>query len=109
MERSGYSIAKANNNPKPVFITVPETAGALLGGKRKYRRLLASIAKDGKPNSFPVKNFKIKIHTERDLKPVQAKNVIAFIEGSDSLLKNEYVIYMAHYDHLGKDEKWQDF
>ncbi len=105
MKHSGYSLAKANSNPKPMFVTIPETAGALFGGKRKYRQLLASIAKNRKPNSFPINEFSLKINTERDLKPVQAKNVIAVIEGSDSLLKNEYVVYMAHYDHLGKDEK----
>lgn len=30
------------------------------------------------------------------------QNVIGFIEGSDSLLKKEYIIIGAHYDHLGK-------
>lgn len=29
------------------------------------------------------------------------KNVAAIIEGSDSILKNEYIIVGAHYDHLG--------
>lgn len=28
-------------------------------------------------------------------------NVIAFVEGSDSLLKNEIIVISAHYDHLG--------
>ena len=32
-----------------------------------------------------------------------SKNVIARIEGSDSKLKSEYVVYSAHWDHLGKD------
>lgn len=30
-----------------------------------------------------------------------AKNVIGIVEGSDPVLKNEYVVFMAHYDHLG--------
>jgi hypothetical protein len=29
--------------------------------------------------------------------------VVAKIEGSDPKLKNEYVIYSAHWDHLGVD------
>lgn len=32
-------------------------------------------------------------------------NVVAFIEGSDPKLKNEYIIVSAHYDHLGKRGK----
>lgn len=30
-----------------------------------------------------------------------SNNVVAFIEGSDPLLKKEYVVYSAHYDHIG--------
>lgn len=32
---------------------------------------------------------------------VKSKNVIGFIEGTDPILKNEYVVYSAHYDHVG--------
>lgn len=32
---------------------------------------------------------------------IQGKNVIAFIEGTDSKLKDEYVMLSAHYDHVG--------
>jgi hypothetical protein len=28
-------------------------------------------------------------------------NVVGYLEGSDTKLKNEYVIYSAHYDHVG--------
>jgi Zn-dependent M28 family amino/carboxypeptidase len=34
---------------------------------------------------------------------VNSNNVVAKIEGSDPKLKNEYVIYSAHWDHLGMD------
>lgn len=33
--------------------------------------------------------------------PVKCNNVVGYLEGSDSLLKNEYVLLVAHYDHLG--------
>lgn len=40
-----------------------------------------------------------------DIKPfskiVHARNVIGVIEGTDPILKNEYVVLSAHYDHLG--------
>jgi len=32
---------------------------------------------------------------------VTAQNVVGFIEGTDPVLKNEYVIVGAHFDHLG--------
>ncbi len=33
--------------------------------------------------------------------PVNSQNVIGVIEGTDPTLKNEYIIYSAHYDHVG--------
>src|SRR4029450_8750562 len=46
-------------------------------------------------------NFQI-TNTMRDL---ASKNVLARLEGSDPNLRNEYVIYTAHWDHLGRDPK----
>lgn len=34
-------------------------------------------------------------------KPLQSSNVIGIIEGTDPVLKNEYVVLSAHYDHVG--------
>ncbi len=39
--------------------------------------------------------------TELIKNEVQTQNVVAIIEGSDSILKNEYIVIGAHYDHLG--------
>jgi Zn-dependent M28 family amino/carboxypeptidase len=39
------------------------------------------------------------------LRTVDSRNIIAKLEGSDSTLKNEYVIYNAHWDHFGIGEK----
>ena len=33
--------------------------------------------------------------------PVKGKNIVGMVEGTDPKLKNEYVIYSAHYDHVG--------
>lgn len=32
---------------------------------------------------------------------MKARNVIGFVEGTDSKLKNEYLLLSAHYDHIG--------
>ena len=37
------------------------------------------------------------------LRTVTTKNVIARLEGSDPLLRNEYVMYSAHWDHFGRN------
>jgi Zn-dependent M28 family amino/carboxypeptidase len=48
----------------------------------------------GAAASFRLKN---------SLREVQSNNVLGKLEGSDPKLKNEYIIYTAHWDHLGKD------
>ncbi len=35
------------------------------------------------------------------LRTIDSKNVLARLEGSDPTLKNEFVVYTAHWDHLG--------
>ena len=39
-----------------------------------------------------------------EVKKFISKNVIGYVEGTDPELKNEYVIYSAHYDHVGVGE-----
>ena len=36
------------------------------------------------------------------LRTIESQNVMAKIEGSDPALKDEYVVYTAHWDHFGK-------
>ena len=39
------------------------------------------------------------IHKRRDM--LVSNNIIVFLEGNDSILKKEYIVIGAHYDHLG--------
>ncbi|MBA6154590.1 M28 family peptidase [Gelidibacter maritimus] len=48
-------------------------------------------------------NSKIVIGDKHE-ESVISQNVIGVIEGTDPQLKNEYIIYSAHYDHLGIDQ-----
>jgi Zn-dependent M28 family amino/carboxypeptidase len=37
------------------------------------------------------------------LRQVQSRNVIAKLSGSDPQLREQYIVYTSHWDHLGKD------
>ena len=47
----------------------------------------------------PEKKMSISITGKGDM--VSTQNVVAVFEGSDPVLKNEYVALGAHYDHVG--------
>ena len=58
------------------------------------------LNKTRKPKSFnlsPVVNANVTI----DLKREKTENVIGLLEGNDPLLKDQYILVGAHYDHLG--------
>ncbi len=42
---------------------------------------------------------------DSDLRDVDSKNVVAKLPGSDPARRDEYVIYTAHWDHLGRDPR----
>ena len=53
----------------------------------------------------PVKTgLKVKIDIKSESKTFDSPNVVGMVEGSDKKLKSEYVIYTAHWDHLGIGE-----
>jgi Zn-dependent M28 family amino/carboxypeptidase len=46
-------------------------------------------------------------HVKNTIRRVQSRNVLAKLEGSDPTLKDEYVVYSAHWDHFGKNTSLQ--
>jgi Zn-dependent M28 family amino/carboxypeptidase len=50
------------------------------------------------PVALPVR---LKAHMVSKIRQITSNNVVAILPGSDPKLKNEAVIYTAHYDHLG--------
>lgn len=79
----------------------PETADLFLKkSKLNYKKLIESINKKGKPQSF---TFKSDFHASygTTVHDIKSDNVMGYLEGSD--LKDELVVISAHYDHIGVD------
>ena len=53
---------------------------------------------------FLVKDKKLNAKIGNSVEAVQTKNIIGIVEGSDPVLKDEFIVFMAHYDHLGVDK-----
>lgn len=56
-------------------------------------------------NGDPVKGFELSssvaLSRKSELHKMSSPNVVAVLEGSDPVLKNEYLVYSAHLDHMG--------
>ena len=48
--------------------------------------------------------LKASLAIKNTLRTVESRNVLARLDGSDPVLKNEYVVYTAHWDHFGIGE-----
>src|SRR5579864_7354736 len=55
-------------------------------------------SREFKPVALPAK---LQAHIFSKIRPFESNNVIAELPGSDPKLRNEAVLYTAHYDHLG--------
>lgn len=67
---------------------------------------LDALREQAKTRNFqPVKlGLTAKVDLKSDLKKLNSNNVVGIWQGSDAKLKDEYVIYTAHWDHLGTGE-----
>ena len=86
-------------------LSLDETKKFFEGGPHSAEEVFTA-AKSGKPGSF-VLPLAVKIHIFTDAQEVKSANVAATLQGSDSGLNSEYVVYTSHLDHLGIAEPVQ--
>lgn len=77
-----------------------ETAEALFKGAGYDFETLKekAVSRDFRP--IPL-GMRAQIEIHNSLRSITSHNVVAKVTGSDRVLKNQYVIYSAHWDHFG--------
>ena len=77
-----------------------ETAKRILAASgRNIDELTAAAKRRGfKPEDL---GLRAKLDLKSEIKTFNSPNVVGTVEGSDRKLKNEYVVFSAHWDHLG--------
>jgi Zn-dependent M28 family amino/carboxypeptidase len=104
--RENFSLKTDGPNPNfplvPGWIHLDKAKELFSAAGDDFDRLKkAALSKDFKPVSL---GGTASIHVNNTWREVASNNVVAKIEGSDPKLKDEYVIYSAHWDHFGFDE-----
>ncbi len=74
-------------------------------GKDYDRAKAAAVRPDFQPIAL---GAKATFDVTNLLRPVASKNVVALLPGTDPKRRDEYVIYTAHWDHLGRDDRLPD-
>ncbi|MBT0586740.1 M28 family metallopeptidase [Alteromonas oceanisediminis] len=70
------------------------------GAQRSLDDIYTELESDGSPAGFDLP-YTVALSRESEHKTITSPNVAAILEGSDPELKNEYVVYSAHSDHIG--------
>jgi Zn-dependent M28 family amino/carboxypeptidase len=101
-----FTIQRPDNNAGTVavqsWITFPKaTELCKMAGLDLAALKAAALKKDFRP--VTLSGAKASFEISNTLRQIDSHNVVAKLEGSDPALKDEYVIYSAHWDHLGKD------
>jgi hypothetical protein len=77
------------------------------GSDVKYAELKEKAANQEPLPPFALKNVKLTFNVDADYTIVRTRlthNVVGIVEGSDPKLRDTYVLYGAHYDHVGYRE-----
>jgi Zn-dependent M28 family amino/carboxypeptidase len=107
--KENFELDNANKNmdavPARSWITL-DVAKKILAdcGQNFDAAKKSAVTKDFKPVTL---NAKANIEIKQQIRSFKSHNVIGKLEGSDSKLRDEYIIYTAHWDHLGRHPELQ--
>jgi hypothetical protein len=78
----------------------PSGTEKLFAGAGKTRDQIFETARSGRPQSFALP-ASARVHTISAHTSADSPNILGEIAGSDPVLRNQFVVYSAHVDHLG--------
>lgn len=103
--RENFDLSKPGGNPGrtlvDAWITQQKAEELFTAAGKNFAALKAAARrKDFRPVAL---GASARFHIRNETRQVRSRNVVATLPGSDSTLKSEYVVYSAHWDHLGRD------
>ncbi len=94
-DRNAHRVAVQSWIPYPTAEKIFSAAGQDLAELKKL-----AVRRDFHPVAL---NARWSFDLKNQFREVKSKNVIAKLEGSDAKLRDQFVVFTAHWDHLGKD------
>jgi Zn-dependent M28 family amino/carboxypeptidase len=99
---SKFEVAPACPGVPSVIAGAGLTNALFQGEKTDAAEVFYAAGTNTKQNSFALSADKtLRLHVVIQSHPGHAENVVGILEGSDPVLKNEYVVISAHLDHIG--------
>lgn len=96
-----YYDKTASDAGIPVINITREVADKMLAaGNKTVKELEQKLNKTRKPHTFELP-VDLTASTHVKLEKATTQNVVGILHGQDELLRDQYVIIGAHYDHLG--------
>lgn len=93
----------ANVNPElkgSAYLSLPAAEKLFAQGPTPIADVYAQLEKDESPKGFDLP-VTVSLKRETTHEELSSPNVVGILEGSDPVLKNEYVVFSAHSDHIG--------
>ncbi len=108
--KENFEIDRPSKNMDQVqvrsWITLDVAKKLLAESGQDFEKLKqAAVSKDFRP--VAIEGAKATFQIKQAVRSFKSHNVIGKIEGSDPKLKDEWVIYSAHWDHLGKHSEME--
>lgn len=82
------------------YLAEPTAKRIFSFGPTPLEDVYAVLEKDGVPNGFDIP-LTVTLGRESTHEDLTSPNVAGILEGSDPVLKNEYIVFTAHSDHIG--------
>ncbi len=105
-ERTYTKLHDRKRSELPVFYLTEKIATQLFDklANVNLKEVLQGIDTKLKPHSFEFQDITAEFNIVVDYEILRTQNVVAYLEGSDPELKDEIVVFCAHYDHIGIGE-----
>lgn len=102
--RLSLAYLQGNSGTSPAWSRIkPELAAKLLGKESVQEMISMSEELKADPSSFKPMELEYTLSHEATVNEntVKASNIVALLEGSDPILKDEVVVLSSHHDHVG--------